>query len=149
MLRVLIGIPLRVRPPLGAFRRLCAEPEVLAGPGGDGQGARLDGHPRDDLGLAVCPGRLCLRPRLQCERAECELRADACKGLLVRDGATGKQAPLPRWPFFEGTTNGSTDYSPYYPAPDHKVTHEMFIMDPYNPAARAYVFEQLKKNYMK
>ena len=71
------------------------------------------------------------------------------KGLLVRDGATGKQAPLPRWPFFEGTTNGSTDYSPYYPAPDHKVTHEMFIMDPYNPAARAYVFEQLKKNYMK
>ena len=80
MLRVLIGMPLRVRPPLGAFRRLCAEPEVLAGPGGDGQGARLDGHPRDDLGLAVCPGRLCLRPRLQRERAECELRADACPG---------------------------------------------------------------------
>jgi len=25
----------------------------------------------------------------------------------------------------------------------------MYIMDPYNPAARAYVFEQLKKNYMK
>ena len=101
--------------------------------------------------------------------------------MLVQDAATGKQAPVFRAPFWEGTTLNFTaagascpswcpaggcdpaavasstpgsgcNTSVYYPSlfkEDKEVPHNMFIMDPFNPDARKFVFDQMKKNYMK
>jgi len=55
------------------------------------------------------------------------------QGMLVRDSATGEQAPLEKAPFWES----------------NPPTNHMYIMDPFNPDTRAYVFQQLKDNYMK
>ena len=54
--------------------------------------------------------------------------------MLVKDAATGKQAPVFRAPFWQPTAweNASS----------------MYIMDPYNPKTRSFVFEQLRANYM-
>ena len=99
--------------------------------------------------------------------------------MLVQDAATGQQAPVFRSPFWEGSTINFTavgascpewcpiggcssatvasstpgsgcNTSAYYPGfPDAPVPHNMFIMDPFNPEARSYVFQQMKQNYMK
>jgi alpha-glucosidase (family GH31 glycosyl hydrolase) len=98
----------------------------------------------------------------------------------AQDAATGKQAPVFRAPFWEGSTINFTSQpvptcptwcpaggcdpavvsgplpgqgcntSAYYPElyPHEDVPHNMYIMDPFNPDARQFVFEQMKKNYM-
>jgi alpha-D-xyloside xylohydrolase len=53
--------------------------------------------------------------------------------MLVKDAATGKQAPVFQSPFWEPNVTES----------------HMYIMDPFNPKTRAYVFKQMTENYMK
>eukprot|EP00959_Pyramimonas_sp_CCMP1952_P208584 4363413-Pyramimonas_sp.AAC.1 len=52
-------------------------------------------------------------------------------GLLVRDWATGEQAPLMVSPAWEDADD---------PA--------LYVLDPFNPATRAYVWRQLAANYV-
>merc|ERR1719272_1772293 len=94
--------------------------------------------------------------------------------MLVQDAATGKQAPVFRSPFWEGSTINFTsspascpswcpaggcdpaavasavprgcNTSALYPGfPTAEVPHNMYIMDPFNPEGRKYVFEQMKQ----
>merc|ERR1712166_96557 len=54
-------------------------------------------------------------------------------GMLVRDNKTGEQTAVFHNPFWES----------------NPPTNHMYVMDPFNPATRKYVFNQLKQNYMR
>lgn len=64
--------------------------------------------------------------------------------MLVKDASTGKQAPVFRAPFWMPQTGNPLPGNPTK-GPNAST---MYILDPYNPDTRKYVFEQLKKNYM-
>ena len=79
-------------PALGALRRLLAQPQVLARPGGDDEGAGVHGHSRYDQHLAERAVRNYPQPRLQRDGAVGELQVDAGRqsaGEGLSDGKAG------------------------------------------------------------